>query len=269
MQKHLEAHMAAVTVAISAICDISEMEDSLLKKEFVSVLVRDPQLHKEDFWHTCIDYEICLHLRFSRDATQKHFHKRMQQKCCIFPNLFHMFMLFLCVLSQLPKLPSANLFFSLSNTLQVAQHMEGLQRFLEAVLKVPLLLSDSHLHLFLQSQLSIDKIEACVQGQTSYTVADSIQCYVYDTHFPLEDKGKSPCNSDCESTSFSGLGISIGSAAPIEMSTQNGSLDNQFLAMALDPEPFRCSSSSPECQQDTHLLVVLEKHHYYYSSYLL
>ncbi|MCJ8746555.1 hypothetical protein PDJAM_G00143120 [Pangasius djambal] len=43
--------------------DVSEMEDtigSLITKEFVSVWVRDPQLHKEDFWHTHIDYEICL-----------------------------------------------------------------------------------------------------------------------------------------------------------------------------------------------------------------
>ncbi|KAF5908091.1 sorting nexin-10A-like, partial [Clarias magur] len=51
----------------SAICsDISEMEDmrdmrSLIKKEFVNVWVRDPQLHREDYWHTHIDYEICLH----------------------------------------------------------------------------------------------------------------------------------------------------------------------------------------------------------------
>lgn len=66
------------------------------------------------------------------------------------------------------------------------------------VLKMPLLLSDSHLHLFLQSQLSIAKMEACVQGQTSYTVAEAIQRYVYDTHFPLEDESKSLCDYDCK-----------------------------------------------------------------------
>lgn len=42
------------------------------------------------------------------------------------------FMLFLCVLSQLPKLPPARPFFSLNSTLQVNQRMEGLQRFMEA-----------------------------------------------------------------------------------------------------------------------------------------
>lgn len=66
------------------------------------------------------------------------------------------------------------------------------------VLKMPLLLSDSHLHLFLQTQLSVAKMEACVQGQTSYTVAEAIQCYVYETHFPLEDESKSLCDCDCE-----------------------------------------------------------------------
>ncbi|XP_026785367.1 sorting nexin-10A isoform X2 [Pangasianodon hypophthalmus] len=149
----------------------------------------------------------------------------------------------LSVRDQLPKLPPAYPFFSLNNTLQVTQRMEGLQRFLEAVLKMPLLLSDSNLHLFLQSQLSIAKMEACVQGQTSYTVAEAIQCY--ETHFPLEDENKSLRDSDCESTS-SGLGISVGTAAP------TGSPGHQFLAMALDPEPFRGLSSSPESQQDTH-----------------
>uniref|UniRef100_S4R1A0 Sorting nexin 10 n=1 Tax=Mus musculus TaxID=10090 RepID=S4R1A0_MOUSE len=31
------------------------------KEEFVSVWVRDPRIQKEDFWHSYIDYEICIH----------------------------------------------------------------------------------------------------------------------------------------------------------------------------------------------------------------
>ncbi|GAA6079145.1 sorting nexin-10A-like, partial [Tachysurus ichikawai] len=225
--------------------------------EFVSVWVRDPQFHKEDFWHTHIDYEICLHtnsicFQKKTSCVRRRYsefvwlHQRLKDNA---------------LLVQLQKLPPANPFFSLSNPLWVAQCIEGLQKFLEAyvcqqllclishlfsfllVLKIPLLLSDSHLHLFLQSQLSIAKIEACVQGQTSYTVAEAIHCYVYDTRFPLEDERKSLCNLDCES---------IGSAAPIEMSSKNRSPGNQLMAIALDPEPTRCLSSSPESQQDTH-----------------
>ncbi|XP_026989882.1 sorting nexin-10A-like [Tachysurus fulvidraco] len=195
------------------------MEDkigSLFKKEFVSVWVRDPQFHKEDFWHTRIDYEICLHtnsmcFQKKTSCVRRRYSEFVWLRQRLKDN---------ALLVQLPKLPPANPFFSLSNQLWVAQRIEGLQKFLEVVLKMPLLLSDSHLHLFLQSQLSIAKIEACVQGQTSYTVAEAIHCYVYDTHFPLEDERKSLCNLDCESTSSSGLDISIGSAAPIEMSSQ-------------------------------------------------
>ncbi|NXU52830.1 SNX11 protein, partial [Turnix velox] len=39
------------------------------------------------------------------------------------------------------------------------------------------LLSDSRLHLFLQSQLSVPDIEACVQGQGSQTVTEAILHY--------------------------------------------------------------------------------------------
>lgn len=39
------------------------------------------------------------------------------------------------------------------------------------------LLSDSQLHLFLQSQLSVPEIEACVQGRGSMTVSDAILGY--------------------------------------------------------------------------------------------
>ncbi|NXU90285.1 SNX11 protein, partial [Xiphorhynchus elegans] len=39
------------------------------------------------------------------------------------------------------------------------------------------LLSDSRLHLFLQSQLSVPDIEACVQGQGTQTVTEAILHY--------------------------------------------------------------------------------------------
>ncbi|XP_017310760.1 sorting nexin-10A [Ictalurus punctatus] len=227
---------------------MEDMMGSLMKKEFVSVWVRDPQLHKEDFWHAHIDYEICLHTNsmcFQKKTSRVR--RRYSEFVWLRQRLQDS-----ALLVQLPKLPPANPFFSLSNSLQVTQRMEGLQRFLEAVLKMPLLLSDSHLHLFLQTQLSVAKMEACVQGQTSYTVAEAIQCYVYETHVPLEDESKSLCDCDCESTSCSGLDMCVGTAIPFEMSSQNGSPGHQFLAMKLDPETFRSLSSSPESQQDTH-----------------
>ncbi|XP_029023155.1 sorting nexin-10A isoform X2 [Betta splendens] len=107
----------------------------------------------------------------------------------------------------LPKLPPRNPFFSLSNTEQVMQRMKGLQEFLESVVQTPLLLSDSRLHLFLQSDLSITKIDRCAQGKTRYTVAEAIQRSRCDCMNQSEDKVSS--DSDCESTSSSGLGHSV------------------------------------------------------------
>lgn len=45
------------------------------------------------------------------------------------------------------------------------------------VLQSVVLLSDSQLHLFLQSQLSVPEIEACVQGRSPMTVSDAILHY--------------------------------------------------------------------------------------------
>lgn len=65
-----------------------------------------------------------------------------------------------------------------------------------SVLHAPLLLSDSRLHLFLQSDLSITKIEKCALGKTRYTVAEAIQRSSSSYISRLEDKIS--CDSDCE-----------------------------------------------------------------------
>ncbi|XP_063815686.1 sorting nexin-11 isoform X3 [Pseudophryne corroboree] len=54
---------------------------------------------------------------------------------------------------------------------------QGLQQFLEQAVQNMVLLSDSQLHLFLQSQLAVAEIEACVQGRRSYTATEAILNY--------------------------------------------------------------------------------------------
>lgn len=71
------------------------------------------------------------------------------------------------------------------------------------ILQDALLLSDSRLHLFLQTQLSPEDMEACVSGQTKYSVADAIHSFAsLNRRFPIEDeerkKGKSDADSDSE-----------------------------------------------------------------------
>lgn len=45
------------------------------------------------------------------------------------------------------------------------------------VVHSPVFLSDSCLHLFLQSQLSVKKMEACAEGRSRYTVSEAILSY--------------------------------------------------------------------------------------------
>lgn len=46
-----------------------------------------------------------------------------------------------------------------------------------SVVHSPVLLSDSCLHLFLQSQLSVKQMEACAEGRSRYTVSEAIHSF--------------------------------------------------------------------------------------------
>lgn len=79
------------------------------------------------------------------------------------------------------------------------------------VLQNALLLSDSSLHLFLQSHLNSEDIEACVSGQTKYSVEEAIHKFaLMNRRFPEEDEeGKKDNDVDYDSeSSSSGLGHS-------------------------------------------------------------
>lgn len=54
------------------------------------------------------------------------------------------------------------------------------------VVQSAVLLSDSRLHLFLQSQLPVAAIEACVQGRGPHSVTEAI------LHYALGHRGDSP-----------------------------------------------------------------------------
>ncbi|KAM6958889.1 sorting nexin-10A [Aplochiton taeniatus] len=181
--------------------------DGLVKTEFVSVWVQNPQFHREDFWHTYVDYEICLKtnsmcFRRKTSCVRRQYSEFVWLRQRLQDNAH---------LIDLPKLPSWNPFFSLNNPEQVNQRMRGLQEFLEIVIQTPFLLSDSRLHLFLQSQLTIVKMESCVAGRTRYTVAQAIQRYGNGTRtsLPLDDRGRTSYDSDCESTTSSSLSVSL------------------------------------------------------------
>ncbi|XP_047454936.1 sorting nexin-10B [Mugil cephalus] len=146
--------------------------DSTLNEPVISVWVRDPRIRKNDFWHAYIDYEICLHTS-SVCFTKKL--SRVRRRYSEFVWLRQKLKENSLLMIQLPELPPKNPFFSLNNAQQITDRMKGLQKFLEQILQSPLLLSDSCLHLFLQSELNISKMEACAAGRTHYTVAQAVQ----------------------------------------------------------------------------------------------
>nr|XP_023854668.1 sorting nexin-10A [Salvelinus alpinus] len=80
--------------------------------------------------------------------------------------------------------------------------MKGLQKFLQLTLESNLLLSDSCLHLFLQSELGVSQIEACASGRTHYSVSQAVLrcgCKLQRFHSQedlLETSRKESCDSD-------------------------------------------------------------------------
>ncbi|XP_051928136.1 sorting nexin-10A [Hippocampus zosterae] len=185
---------------------MDSMFDHLAKTEFISVFVGNPRLHKQGPWRAHVDYEICLHtnsmcFRKKASTVRRRYREFVWLRRSLEQN---------ALIIEIPKLPPWNPFFSLRNVEQVRQRMKGLQEFLATVLHTPLLLSDSRLHLFLQSDLSVKKMQRCALGKTRYTVAEAIQRFDGVRVTPSEDD-KASCDSDCESTSSSGLGRSVDS----------------------------------------------------------
>ncbi|KAM8840708.1 sorting nexin-10A isoform 2-T2 [Spinachia spinachia] len=175
---------------------------SVCQKETIRVCVQNPRLWKDDLWYSHVDYEICLQtnsmcFRKKTSCVRRRYSEFVWLRHCLEQNALVM---------ELPKLPPRNPFFSLKNTEQVAQRMKGFQEFLESVLHTTFLLSDSRLHLFLQSDLSITRMSRCAFGKTKYTVAEAIQRSSSGFPTRLEE---ATCDSDCESSSSSGLGHSV------------------------------------------------------------
>ncbi|XP_047400840.1 sorting nexin-11 isoform X1 [Sciurus carolinensis] len=142
------------------------------QEEVITVRVQDPRVQNEGSWNSYVDYKIFLHTN-SKAFTAKTscvrrryrefvwLRKQLQRNAGLVP---------------VPELPGKSAFFGNSDEF-IEKRRQGLQHFLEKVLQSVVLLSDSQLHLFLQSQLSVPEIEACVQGRSSVSVSDAILHY--------------------------------------------------------------------------------------------
>ncbi|XP_023863032.1 sorting nexin-11 [Salvelinus sp. IW2-2015] len=140
--------------------------------EFVAVRVQDPRVQNDGSWNSYVDFKIFLHTnskaftaktscvrrRYSEFVWLK---KRMQKNTGLVP---------------VPDLPSKP-FLSSSGEDFLEKRRKGLQSFLDKVCSMTVCLSDSQLHLFLQTQLPVGHILDCVQGHTPYTVTEAILTY--------------------------------------------------------------------------------------------
>ncbi|KAM6451892.1 sorting nexin-11 isoform 1-T5 [Liasis olivaceus] len=143
------------------------------EEELTTVRVQDPRIHNEGSWNSYVDYKIFLHTN-SKAFTAKTscvrrryrefvwLKKQLQKNAGLVP---------------VPELPGKSTFFAGNTDEFIEKRRQGLQQFLEKTVQNVVLLSDSQLHLFLQSQLSVTEIEAYVQGRGPMSVTDAILRY--------------------------------------------------------------------------------------------
>ncbi|KAL0985450.1 hypothetical protein UPYG_G00157030 [Umbra pygmaea] len=212
-------------------------------KQIVSVWVRDPRIQKNDFWHAHIDYEICIYTN-SVCFTKKISCVRRRYREFVW--LREKLQANSLLMVQLPELPPKNPFFSMNNAQQVTERMQGLQKFLEVILQNNLFLSDSCLHLFVQSELDTSQIEACVSGKTHYSVSQAVlRCGCNLRRFPSQEdvvgtsRKDEYFDSDCVF-----VDPKPSSKAVTDSSSENTALPDKTKAILNQEEETICMSAS-------------------------
>ncbi|KAK1160236.1 sorting nexin-11-like isoform X1 [Acipenser oxyrinchus oxyrinchus] len=166
------------------------------EEEFIAVRVQDPRIQNKESWYSYVDFKIFLHSnskaftaktscvrrRYSEFVWLK---KKLQKNAGLVP---------------VPELPPKTPFFSVGNEDFIEKRRQGLQQFLEKVVNRTVFLSDSQLHLFLQTQLSPEQIEACVQGHAPYGVTTAILRYASSNQGWAQEEEGGAAEEDCERT---------------------------------------------------------------------
>ncbi|XP_062330803.1 sorting nexin-11 isoform X1 [Osmerus eperlanus] len=203
------------------------------EEDFIAVRVQDPRVQNQGSWNSYVDFKIFLHTnskaftaktscvrrRYSEFVWLK---KKMQKNCG---------------LVQVPDLPSKS-YFSFINEDFLEKRRKGLQSFLDKVLHMTVCLSDSQLHLFLQTQLPIGHIQDCVQGHTPYTVTDAILTYASSNQGWAQEEDVIP-----ERTPTPVPYESMESPAPHLPTLPSEVLSNPVLLTSSDPEGIHTEES--------------------------
>ncbi|KAJ4940626.1 hypothetical protein JOQ06_026923 [Pogonophryne albipinna] len=233
--------------------------------EFVAVRVQDPRVQNEGSWNSFVDYKIFLHTnskaftaktscvrrRYSEFSWLK---KKLQKNTGLVP---------------VPDLPAKS-FFSFINEDFLERRRKGLQAFLDSVVNMTVCLSDSQLHLFLQTQLPVGHIQDCVQGHTPYSVTDAILTYVSSNRGYAQAQEDDPIKESSLTVSYE----SMESPVPHQPCLQLKETCSRELLSCVDTEPQDCelerddkdtveflykeNSSVMVLQGDNHLEAIVE-----------
>ncbi|XP_010769448.1 sorting nexin-11 isoform X2 [Notothenia coriiceps] len=233
--------------------------------EFVAVRVQDPRVQNEGSWNSFVDYKIFLHTnskaftaktscvrrRYSEFSWLK---KKLQKNTGLVP---------------VPDLPAKS-FFSFINEDFLERRRKGLQAFLDSVVNMTVCLSDSQLHLFLQTQLPVGHIQDCVQGHTPYSVTDAILTYVSSNRGYAQAQEDDPIKESSLTVSYE----SMESPVPHQPCLQLKETCSPELLSCVDSEPRDCelerddkdtveflhkeNSSVMVLQGDNHLEAIVE-----------
>ncbi|XP_068120295.1 sorting nexin-11 [Hyperolius riggenbachi] len=142
-------------------------------EEFITIRVQDPRLQNEGSWTSYIDYKIFLHTNSKAFTAKTSCVRRRYREFAWLRKQLQKY----AGLVPVPAMPGKAPFHIGNSEDFIEKRRQGLQQFLEQAVQNMVLLSDSQLHLFLQSQLPVEEIEACAQGRRSYTATDAILDY--------------------------------------------------------------------------------------------
>ncbi|XP_016305771.1 sorting nexin-11 [Sinocyclocheilus anshuiensis] len=152
--------------------------------EFIAVRVQDPRIQNEGSWNSYVDFKIFLHTNSKAFTAKTSCVRRRYSEFVWLKKKLQKY----AGLVPVPDLPKKS-FFSFINDDFIERRRKGLQSFLEKVLHMTVCLSDSQLHLFLQTQLPVKHIEDCVQGHTPYTVTEAILTYASSNRGWVQEEG--------------------------------------------------------------------------------
>ncbi|XP_068161802.1 sorting nexin-11 [Antennarius striatus] len=232
---------------------INNQEDD----EFIAVRVQDPRIQNDGSWNSYVDYKIFLHTN-SKAFTAKTscvrrryseffwLKKKLQKNAGLVP---------------VPALPRKSIFY-FSNEDFLEGRRKGLQAFLDKVVHMTVCLSDSQLHLFLQTQLPVGHIQDCVQGHTPYTVTDAILTYASSNQGFAQAQEEDTIKEPSLTISYE----SMESPAPHQPCLQVKEIFRPDLLSCSDSEPLgtpenHCDQGTEELQQKEKIQVLQTSDH--------